>query len=604
MKQGAVIRSLVLGIISLWAIGWLLFIIASPNPDGSIFGWNLSSDGQTIAYVMPGGPAERAGIRVGDRVHWADMPLVVRSNLGFTESAPPGARAALTFFRGGKAHRTTIVSTPWANPVQQSFRWSIAVGLVLIAIGIVLVHLRPSRMTWSFLLTFLTFGALGGTDFFAQSNPVRYVAANGVWAILTGVAAASVIIFMSRFPADRPRGVLAIFDRAAIPLGALTAGIWLFLDFDVLYAGSAPPAWALVAYQYGIPLFFPLAALAALVIAYATSSGSDRHRIVPVLCAFAAFIASAAGVTVYSQLYTDVTGATVTGAISNAAMLALALAVANGVIRHRVVDISFVVSRTVVYTLLTSLIVGAFVLIDFVSSKVLDRLQLAIVLEAGAALAFGFSLNALHSRIDRFIDSVLFRRRHIAEQHLERAGKTLGHAESTAFIDEVLVAEACDALALASAAVFHRTGNGDFTRVQSVGWDESHSTLILHDDHLAVTLLAELEPIDIAAIRRTHANMPAGLAQPLLAIPFAVRHEMLGFALYGGHVGGEAIDPDERRTLVHLAAAAAAAYEHVRARAVSAEATELRAENALLTREGRLLREMVEALRSVTEGSR
>lgn len=593
------VRILVLGAIALWALGRLAFVALTPLPSGGIFGWSLSADGHTIGYVMPGGPADTGGIRAGDRVQWTDMPLALRSNLALSESVPVATRVPVTFFRDGIAHHTTLVSVPWSRTVQQSDRWATAVGVVLIAIGIVLVQLRPSRMTWSFLLSFVTLGVpWGGSAFDAQSIPLRFIALNGAWAILTGIVSASILIFMSRFPTDRPRGALAVFDRTAIPLGALTAAVLLFLDFDVLYGGSAPPAWLLAAYQYGFAASFTLLGLTALIIAYANSDGSDRHRIIPVLCAFAAFLAVEAAMSVYMELYTDTNGTIFFLALLDLSMLALAAAVANGVIRHRVIDVSFVISRTVVYTMLTSIVVGAFVLIDFISSKVLAELQIAVVLEAAAALAFGIWLNALHARIDRFVDSVLFRRRHLAEQHLERASKTLMHAESAQFIDEVLVVEASDVLSLASAAVFHRDADGNYVRALESGWGETHCALLLRDDHLIINLLAELDALEIPSIRWPYCNVPEGLAQPLLAIPFVVRHEMLGFVLYAGHAGGEAIDPDERRVLIRLSAAAAAAYDHIRSKAAVAEANELRAENVLLIREQHLLREMVDALRS------
>ena len=91
--------------------------------------------------------------------------------------------------------------------------------------------------------------------------------------------------------------------------------------------------------------------------------------------------------------------------------------------------------------------------------------------------------------------------------------------------------------------------------------------------------------------------MPPALAQPILAIPLVVRHDLIAFVLYGGHKTGEAIDPDEQKTLANLAHAAASAYEHIHAKALLAESTTLRAENAMLVRERVLLRDIVDTLR-------
>jgi hypothetical protein len=118
-----------------------------------------------------------------------------------------------------------------------------------------------------------------------------------------------------------------------------------------------------------------------------------------------------------------------------------------------VIDLSFAISRTLVYTVLTSILVGTFALIDFASAKLLEHLQIALLLEALAALAFGIWLKALHNRIEGFVDRTLFRTRHTAEARLLRTAKTLAYADSEIFVDEALIIEACDALDLASAAL-------------------------------------------------------------------------------------------------------------------------------------------------------
>ena len=588
-------RTLVLAFFALLAFCWALVLVSTWNVTASIFGWNLGPDGRTLMYITPGGPAEKAGIRKGDRVDWETLPVLGRANLGIVQAVAPDARLHVTIYRGTATHTYDLTPQPWSAVVVRGTEIDTAAGLILMAMCIGLVYLRPARMTWGFLLSSLVAASPQYVTFWGQTGPWQFLLANGSYAVLSGTAAAGVLMFMSRFPADRARGGLTVLDRAAIPLGVAISALGLFIVLSTLLS-PRPPMGANFAYQYLDKTAIALIALGALVVAFTQTKGSDRQRVIPVLISFAFYVAVLMARNIYSALYTEPIGAGTFSVLAAVATLALAGAVAYGVVRHRVIDVSFVISRTLVYTILTSILVGAFALIDFVSSKMLEHFQFTVLIEAFVALAFGIWLNTLHARIDRFVDKVLFRRRHLAEARLDRTGRALLHAESTQFIDEALVIEACDALALTSAAVFRRDGSERYVRVLSRGWEQTHLQSVTSEDHLVVNLLGDLQPLNLGDIRWPHEDVPHGIAQALVALPLCVRHELLGFVLYGGHIGGEAIDPDERRTLTRLTDAAAAAYEHVHAKALVSEASELRAEVTLLNREQRLLRETIDTL--------
>ncbi len=587
-------RFALLALVTLVGLFW--FGNALLRGAGSFYGWNLGPDGATIMYVTPGAAVWRAGIRSGDRIDWRTLPLLGRANLALDQAVPPNAPLRVTVGEGTRLRAVTLLPERWSPMVDFSGRLATFGGLVLLIIGAALVYLKPSRMTWGLLL-----GSLGAAfnPVWAEGNASWFLFFNVTAALLSGAAAGGILIFMSRFPADKARGPLVILDKIAIPLGVVVALLNLYAVIDIFVASVPPPIWIVIFNEYIANVFVIVTALVALLAGYALAKGSDRQRIVPVLIAFALFVASSLGSTIYASLFTDVLAATAFSIITACSAIAFAAAVANGVVRHRVVDVSFAISRTVVYTILTSILVGAFVLIDFISNKVLEHLQVTLFLEAAAALAFGIGLNSMHSRIDRFVDRTLFRRRYLAEKRLRRTSKTLTHAESLHFIDEALVIEACDALDLASAALFRLEGTA-YVHVLDRGWEAEHTARLARDDHLVVNLMAELQPVDLADVRWPGGSLPGGLRQPLIAIPLVARHEMLGFVLYGGHNGGEAIDPDERQTLVHLADAATTAYEHVQSKSLLAESNVLRSENALLHGERDLLREMVEALRGVT----
>ncbi|HLI95796.1 MAG TPA: hypothetical protein VKT72_06885 [Candidatus Baltobacteraceae bacterium] len=585
----------------LLALVWAAINVATLGQRSALYGWNVAPDGTTLESVTPGMPAAKAGLRAGDRIDWRSLPASGRADLGFSQNVLPGSMITVRFHRGGVAHVATFGPQPTPPIIYYTDGLSRVAGSILLLIAVALVYLRPSRMTWAFALASLEAAHPYAFLRWSSYEPAPMVAANVGLSLVRGCFAAGILIFVSRFPTDSPRGALAFLDRFAIPAGLAYAAIGIYTAVCVALSGAPPAAWAFVAYQYVVPAALLLTALAALTSGYLLHTGSDRQRIAPVLAAFAFYVATIASRMIEAATITSNLTFGLSSDLVSLSQLTLAAAVLYAVLTRRVFDLSFAVSKTLVYTIITSLIVGAFVLIDFVSSKILSGLQITLVLEACVALGFGIWLNAMHNRIDRFVDRVLFRRRHLAEARLERAARTLAHAESCDYIDEVLTIEACDALDLSSAAVFRSDGDPVFKRFASRGWSTQHAVQIASNDRLSVTLKAELQTVHLADTHRVYGTFPIENAQPLMAIPFVVRHELEGFVLYGAHSGGEAVDPDEQRVLERLAQAAAAAYEYLRARALQDDARGLRAEIDILQREQRLLYGVIDKLGGVPE---
>ena len=241
---------------------------------------------------------------------------------------------------------------------------------------------------------------------------------NGFVAFLTGLAVAGLLMFISRFPKDEPRGVLVYLDRLAVPIGALVTVSWLALDVIVVFSSTAPPTWLLFLLTELLTPLITCVVLAALVVSYSHAAGEDRQRILPVLASFALLAVATTMLALYRFNFTGGFASYLVNFVIAAAQVLVAIAVVHGVVRNRVIDLSFAISRTLVYTVLTSILVGTFALIDFASAKLLEHLQIALLLEALAALAFGIWLKALHTRVEAFVDRTLFRTRHSAEARL------------------------------------------------------------------------------------------------------------------------------------------------------------------------------------------
>jgi len=236
------------------------------------------------------------------------------------------------------------------------------------------------------------------------------------------------------------------------------------------------------------------------------------------------------------------------------------LTIGYAVIKHRVIDVSFVVNRALVYGALTTLLVGMFSVIDWFFVDYLRLARLGTIAEVAAVVGFGLWFKGLHMRVDSFIDATFFRQRHAAERQLARNAAALPFATTTQIVATALVKEPVRALGLASAALFWRNKDGVYVREELEGWSAADiQRLDDSDGHFLMLLQAENGPVSLYDHPWRAHGVPSGPAYPVLALPIIVRRELVAIVLYGAHIHGEPLDPDEIKAIAGLASAAAAA---------------------------------------------
>ncbi len=586
-----ILRIAIVALVSAFAIACFVTTLATYNDPVAEYGYNVEADGITIGAVEPGLPAANAGIEAGDRIVYQRLPVYARLNAIENEWVEPGTPLSLVVVRSGNPRTVLLQSVALPSLYGMASLSFAFAGLALCAVSLALVLLRPSRMTWGFALVSLPLLRPDVMVRWSQhASPAWGLTYEIFVALLYALQTAGMLIFASRFPADEPAGFNRLIDRLAVPIGLLVAAIYIYIDVCIWFSPFPPPHWMLFAQDYVAASLPSLAALVAIATTYARSAGSLRSRLAPTLVAFVVLIVSATAQQ-FGSVLTSNPGRTLLlyFAFSFSAVL-VAVAVAYGVIRHRVIDVNFIVGRTLVYSILTIFAVAVFSLIEYLFGKLLERGGLAMVLEILAAVCLGRSLNYLHGRLDRFIDVVLFRRRHLAEARLERTAATLPHANSRELVADLLIAEPADALDLASAAVFVQSEDETrYVRTRAESWDDENAAELDTDDHLVVRLRAELGPVRLEDVRWPRTDVPGGKRQPIYAVPVAVGNRLEAIALYGGHTGGEDLDPDERKIVRALASAAALAYDHIRALELRKSLDEARGENASLRQVERTL---------------
>ncbi len=531
-------------------------------PDGDL---GFRTDGSVATVVSPDMPARRAGIRAGDRLDFSRLSLQQRSAVlgGYLPS--PGDTAQIGFWHGGKYRLTTLVSVP--EQTRSAFIIiREAVFFIPLLIGVFLVLLRPSPITWGFFLFSLTAGgsppnSVSTSRFFSDWNAQ-------VVQLLTFITFTTVLpkIGLALFAFSLSRRTFTPWIWAALGGAFLLGAIETAPQFahpELSGNGSWP---ALSAF---CEIAAAAIALAGLVYAYMHVAIRLRQRLHWIAAGFILWII----VDVIDALFWPAYEPYAFHTAIDASQIIFPLTVTYAIFRERVIDINFVVSRTLAYGLLTTAIVGVFALLDLFLSRTMEA-RFSLPVDIVVALALGFFFHALRGRIDAGVDRVVFRKRHVAEMRLGRAAKAVVHVEDASAIPDYLTRLPAEVLDLTGAALYMRRGSG-FVLEQHCGWKHAPAGTLSSSDPLVAFISAELAPVRVGDVPM-QSEHPDRHDAPVLAIPLVFRRELAGFVLYGAHDDGADLDGDDERALVPLVNNAAVTYDHLEAQSLREEIARLR----------------------------
>lgn len=543
----------------LFAICWAILIpifywgpFHNPARTFSVAGGNR---GYVVSRLPPGSQGERAGLRLGQTVDVARMPLADRYRLLYGWW---GDRVVNVPVSSGRT-RFAAVSAGIPNSPPAGAFWPIyaILGVIssLIAAGI--VARRPGLMTaaFAFYCLFAPVGRNVATYFFSGlPDAIFGPLATLIQACLGTAPILALLPFIARFPtagyaAGQTRigrvadaafiaGTLVLIWQAAVRTWPVDVSVWTNI-VPTIAAEVAVLVWCASRFSSARGderrrIGWALAGLGVSAIAYAT------NEMLP-------------GLSQNPPLYTALV----------VVQLALPFSVAYAILRHRVMDISFALNRSIIFGIVTVLVVVVISFVDWLASRLISERRLALAVEALVSVGFGVTLSWLHARVESIVDRVLFSQRHRAESQLEMRISALDYATSESAVDEAVVEEAARILSLESAAIF-RVGSWDgLRRTSSLGWGSDDAESLEVNDLLVRTLLS-LEStvlLDSGDLHRT--DFPAGHQRPDIAIPILLRHKLIGIVLYGRRAGEAALDPEERRLVERLVRSAAIAYDAV-----------------------------------------
>ncbi len=226
------------------------------------------------------------------------------------------------------------------------------------------------------------------------------------------------------------------------------------------------------------------------------------------------------------------------------------------VLRHRVVDMSFIVNRALVYSATLTVVVAVFTLLQsFLENLALSHNE-SLALELGVPLILGFSLEALRKRLERISEQLFFRRKFNAEKALNDFAHHCGFIEHPDHLLERALQALSTHAGAPSVAIYWRDAAG-YERLAETG--EGYYPLRLDiDDPGGVALRAERAICDLELLG-------SDLGTDGLAAPMMVHGELMGLVAIRNRPG-EHYPANERGLLEHVIQAVCAALYALHAR--------------------------------------
>lgn len=516
--------------------------------------WGGYFSGSSVPYhlsfrgVDPGGPADRAGIREGDLVDVRG--LSPRERFSLMGQPQAGRPVRLQVLRGGVRLQRTIVPGPFSF----SRFWQYAVmdlthcWLVLFA-ALILLR-RPYADNNLLLSATLITAAIGGaaiTVFFgwAWSWPYVVVALLGQALPLSVALFATLAASFGRPLSSARRIALgACYALAAMSvvigsgtpdytLGLLPLLATMTLWFDpTAFIG---PAWILL-------VAATATAVLSSILAITAARGADRQRAGWLLIPLAVLFAGTQFTPILFHFlsYSAVlAGSQLSSTVAILAPLVLTYAALN----RRLIDIGFVLNRTVVFAIVSTIVIGAFVLAEWAASEWFVNVShtTSLIIGAVVALALGLSMSYIHKYVDRFVDGAFFKKRHEDESALRRFAHEASYINDGATLLERAIRTVREHTTALSNDIFVRNGSEAYVSASA-----GSTSQISGNDPAIVALSAWNKPLDLH-------DLPDTKLQGELAFPMVSRGRLIGALVCGPKRDGERYAPDESDALLALA---------------------------------------------------
>ena len=488
--------------------------------------------------IAPSSPAHHAGLRSGDLV---DLRLLspgdrYRWTTGWWLR---GGRIDLPVIRGNAVRHVTLVARWYPMTLDEAIANAGILWMLIFAGAI--AWLRPERREARVLALLLILYNIG-LDFQPQNWITPWPALDGALATFSWIPFYAGPVMLAAYttlfarPPTLLRRILVGATYASAGIVALLSAIGtlglLTLTFDPLapwYSGQ------LLQLTFGSDSILPYClSLLCLLMVTVQAKGIERTRIA---------WATAPLVLLYaSQVLVNVEPARWTLYVINGALFLAPLGLTYSLLNRRVLDIGFAINRAAVFTTVSAIVVGIFVLAEWALSEWFSTASHTTNLAIGAvlALALGLSVRAIHVRVDRVLDTLFFRKRHEDEESIRVLAREAAYITDR----DILIARTIGLL----------EERADASSVRILLDDEDgHYGAVGENDPAIVRLRASRKALDLHDVQTA---LNGEVAYPMIA-----RGRLVGALVLGPKRSGESYAPDESEAIMQLAGGVAAALD-------------------------------------------
>jgi hypothetical protein len=520
-----------------------------------------------VLSVDEGRPAASAGLRTGDRI-----TLVDRSVYEF-QTARANDSVRVKPDRGRAELRLTAQT---ARPRPFDRLWAI-IRLFTLAVAVFVAFKRPQLVAARALAIFLaSLGLLSNWDAYP-----------GGWSFAGLVArqAAMVfgfpffIVFAATF-SGAADAFVSRYRQIALGLGALLA-IELLVQQTLYFQNRL---WRPV--EIAVPLTI-LTFLAAGLLAFRTqlreAQGQMRDRIEWVLLTMAVSLSGAVCWLAFLALPAPPTW------MDNFiwTMVALPAGLAYAIVRHRLLDISVVVSRTIGFAVVVFVLTMMFGTIEYLIIEIIKHAPggfqstwtslrtffsdpehgLPPLATATVVAAVSTLVNRTHHRLDHVVKTLFFQERTRAVEELRRAAADLLFADDTKML-AMNVIKALDVNLRASGTAVYLREGGNFCLLANS--QEHPARTIDANDAAVLRLMSSREPVLLA-------NMNTGVTGTCM-LPITSGARLTGACVLDFGSDGLPLDREQIEAAKSVLHSAAVAIESIRLRSQRRKIRALRAE--------------------------